>query len=126
MTLELLHHESLEQHPNGLRYTTFCERAFAACAQKDFDACEKGLDEAKKTDPTGETDPRVTRARAVLLRHQASVDCEKMYWVKCGEKLDLAKDLDPAGEDDADVKKMRATIAAPPTSPTGTVGVKLY
>ena len=26
MTLELLHHEYLEQHPGGLRYTSFCER----------------------------------------------------------------------------------------------------
>jgi transposase len=26
VTLELLHHEYLEQHPNGLRYTTFCDR----------------------------------------------------------------------------------------------------
>jgi hypothetical protein len=26
VTLELLHHEYLEQHPDGLRYTTFCDR----------------------------------------------------------------------------------------------------
>jgi len=26
VTLELLHHEYLERHPNGLRYTTFCDR----------------------------------------------------------------------------------------------------
>jgi transposase len=26
VTLELLHHEYLEQHPNGLRYTAFCDR----------------------------------------------------------------------------------------------------
>ncbi|HEY6882166.1 MAG TPA: IS21 family transposase [Polyangiales bacterium] len=26
VTLELLHHEYLEQHPNGLRYSAFCER----------------------------------------------------------------------------------------------------
>jgi transposase len=26
VTLELLHHEYLEKHPNGLRYTAFCER----------------------------------------------------------------------------------------------------
>jgi len=26
VTLELLHHEYLEQHPTGLRYTTFCDR----------------------------------------------------------------------------------------------------
>ena len=26
VTLELLHHEYLEQHPEGLRYTTFCDR----------------------------------------------------------------------------------------------------
>src|ERR1700677_1497751 len=26
VTLELLHHEYLEKHPNGLRYTTFCDR----------------------------------------------------------------------------------------------------
>ena len=26
VTLELLHHEYLEQHPNGLRYTSFCDR----------------------------------------------------------------------------------------------------
>lgn len=26
VTLELLHHEYLEQHPDGLRYTAFCER----------------------------------------------------------------------------------------------------
>ena len=26
VTLELLHHEYLEQHPDGLRYTTFCNR----------------------------------------------------------------------------------------------------
>ncbi|MBA3844351.1 MAG: IS21 family transposase [Actinobacteria bacterium] len=26
VTLELLHHEYLEQHPGGLRYTTFCDR----------------------------------------------------------------------------------------------------
>lgn len=100
------------------------EKAFAACAQKDFGACEAGLDEAKKTDPTGETDPRVLRARAVILRHEASVDCERMYWTKCGEKLDLAKGLDPGGEGDDEVKKMRAAIQAAPTAPTGTFGVK--
>ena len=26
VTLELLHHEYLERHPNGLRYTSFCDR----------------------------------------------------------------------------------------------------
>ena len=26
VTLELLHHEYLEQHPGGLRYTSFCDR----------------------------------------------------------------------------------------------------
>ena len=26
VTLELLHHEYLEMHPGGLRYTTFCDR----------------------------------------------------------------------------------------------------
>jgi hypothetical protein len=26
VTLELLHHEYLEDHPDGLRYTTFCDR----------------------------------------------------------------------------------------------------
>jgi transposase len=26
VTLELLHHEYLERHPNGVRYTTFCDR----------------------------------------------------------------------------------------------------
>ncbi len=26
VTLELLHHEYLERHPNGLRYTAFCDR----------------------------------------------------------------------------------------------------
>jgi hypothetical protein len=26
VTLELLHHEYLEKHPDGLRYTTFCDR----------------------------------------------------------------------------------------------------
>jgi transposase len=26
VTLELLHHEYLEKHPNGLHYTTFCDR----------------------------------------------------------------------------------------------------
>jgi transposase len=34
VTLELLHHEYLERHPNGLRYTSFCDRYRAWLARR--------------------------------------------------------------------------------------------
>ena len=34
VTLELLHHEYLEQHPNGYRYTQFCEHYRRFCKQR--------------------------------------------------------------------------------------------
>lgn len=34
VTLELLHHEYLEQHPNGYRYTQFCEHYRRWCKQR--------------------------------------------------------------------------------------------
>jgi hypothetical protein len=39
------------------------EEAYAACAKRVWTACESKLDEARRLDPAGESDPRVIAAR---------------------------------------------------------------
>ncbi|HEX8794248.1 MAG TPA: hypothetical protein VF765_25065 [Polyangiaceae bacterium] len=41
-------------------------QALAACDVRDFSACSAKLDEAKRLDPAGESDPRVVAARAAV------------------------------------------------------------
>ncbi|HEY3819855.1 MAG TPA: hypothetical protein VGL81_21970 [Polyangiaceae bacterium] len=42
------------------------EQAYAACDIGDFAECGRKLDDARRLDPSGETDPRVVRARAQI------------------------------------------------------------
>lgn len=44
--------------------------AFTACDEARWALCDRLLDEAKKLDPAGESDPRVLRARAAADRGQ--------------------------------------------------------
>jgi hypothetical protein len=52
--------------PDYARANELRKQALAACERKAYDACEKGLDEAKKLDPAGEDQPRVGKARALI------------------------------------------------------------
>jgi hypothetical protein len=46
--------------------------ALAACGRQDYDACERGLDDARDEDPAGEDTPAVRDARAAIARwHQS-------------------------------------------------------
>lgn len=46
--------------------------ALAACDRKDYEACERRLDDMKEYDPAGEDDARVKAARAAIARWRES------------------------------------------------------
>jgi hypothetical protein len=54
---------SEKKHADEIR-----ERAFQACAARQWRACEDQLDEAKTLDPPGDDDPRVQAAHAAAAR----------------------------------------------------------
>jgi hypothetical protein len=48
------------------RATRLRDEAVAACGAKDFATCTAKLDDAKRLDPAGESEPRVVTARAAI------------------------------------------------------------
>ena len=53
-------------YPAAERAAAFREQAFKACGQQMWTLCEQKLDEAKKIEPEGESDPRVQQARGAI------------------------------------------------------------
>ncbi len=92
------------------------------CAGKDWAACNRYLDDAKRLDPAGDTAPSVQDARrqaqealrsaAADLRQDAKDACAAEKWDLCLSKLDAARAIDPEGDQTEEAQKVRRMATA--------------